>query len=309
MIQLLQEFGDKLDKDVDIDSFKYLDVSFDCFLDFDESLIPYQILVAYFPSGLILYWFTRISLKDPTKPEPERAKFSWLFGAHISKLWKEANEAYNPTLVQVTPSETNLISITDPNRGYRDVEMFPNGNKSIFESSEVGSDVLLNGKTAEDKEHREAVYTAMAILSGGGSFAITMVALDRYFPDLAHEIRYACISLLKGTIGKKQFQMACTTLLSTLFTYEQLVENGIAYAEEQGYDELSEDEVDHLMEDFITAGNTPAPRDPLVIDLGKSGIELTSVKNGVHFDLDNNGFAEQTSWIGTDVDPTQRNVS
>ena len=35
-----------------------------------------------------------------------------------------------------------------------------------------------------------------------------------------------------------------------------------------------------------------------MIDLGKPGIELTSVENGVHFDLDKNGFAEKTAWIG-----------
>ena len=40
------------------------------------------------------------------------------------------------------------------------------------------------------------------------------------------------------------------------------------------------------------------PRDPLVIDLGAMGIELNSVDNGVHFDLDRNGFAEKTAWIG-----------
>ncbi len=40
------------------------------------------------------------------------------------------------------------------------------------------------------------------------------------------------------------------------------------------------------------------PRDPLVIDLGQPGIELTDVENGVYFDLDKNGFAEKTAWIG-----------
>lgn len=35
---------------------------------------------------------------------------------------------------------------------------------------------------------------------------------------------------------------------------------------------------------------------PLIIDLGKKGIELTNVENGVHFDIDKNGFAEKTAW-------------
>ncbi len=39
------------------------------------------------------------------------------------------------------------------------------------------------------------------------------------------------------------------------------------------------------------------PRDPLIIDLDEmNGIQLTDVENGVHFDLDKNGFAEKTAW-------------
>lgn len=51
---------------------------------------------------------------------------------------------------------------------------------------------------------------------------------------------------------------------------------------------------------FGSASSAQPPRDPLAIDLGKLGIELTSVKDGVHFDLDKNGFAEKTAWIGTE---------
>ena len=40
--------------------------------------------------------------------------------------------------------------------------------------------------------------------------------------------------------------------------------------------------------------------DPLVIDLGKSGFELTGIEDGVHFDMDLNGFAEKTGWITGD---------
>lgn len=49
------------------------------------------------------------------------------------------------------------------------------------------------------------------------------------------------------------------------------------------------------------------PRDPLVIDLGKKGVVLTDVDNGVHFDLDKNGFAEKTAWIGTEDGFLDRN--
>ena len=54
-------------------------------------------------------------------------------------------------------------------------------------------------------------------------------------------------------------------------------------------DETSDDANDR----YGDSGKTPAPRDPLIIDLGKKGIELTNVENGVHFDIDKNGFAEK----------------
>lgn len=40
--------------------------------------------------------------------------------------------------------------------------------------------------------------------------------------------------------------------------------------------------------------------DPLVIDLDRDGLELTSRERGVYFDLDKDGFAEKTGWVGKD---------
>ena len=59
-----------------------------------------------------------------------------------------------------------------------------------------------------------------------------------------------------------------------------------------------DDYLDPLSNEYDAAGNANPPRDPLVIDLGGLGIELTTLENGVHFDLDKNGFAEKTAWIG-----------
>ncbi len=53
-------------------------------------------------------------------------------------------------------------------------------------------------------------------------------------------------------------------------------------------------------DDLSKAQTVPPPHDPLIIDFGSEGIELHSIENGVNFDLDNNGFAEKTAWIGTE---------
>lgn len=51
---------------------------------------------------------------------------------------------------------------------------------------------------------------------------------------------------------------------------------------------------------FSSAEKTVPQRDPLIIDLGDNDIDLTDVEKGVYFDLDNNGFAEKTAWIGVE---------
>lgn len=42
------------------------------------------------------------------------------------------------------------------------------------------------------------------------------------------------------------------------------------------------------------------PVPPLVVDLDGDGVETTTTEDGTHFDHDNNGFAEKTSWVGKD---------
>ncbi|ALU42869.1 calcium-binding protein [Pseudoalteromonas rubra] len=44
----------------------------------------------------------------------------------------------------------------------------------------------------------------------------------------------------------------------------------------------------------------PVNKDPLALDLDGDGIETKSLENGVHFDLDNSGFAERVSWLAPD---------
>lgn len=60
------------------------------------------------------------------------------------------------------------------------------------------------------------------------------------------------------------------------------------------------DEIKKEHTNYTSAEKAVPQRDPLIIDLGEEGIELTDVENGVYFDLDNNGFAEKTAWIGTE---------
>lgn len=66
------------------------------------------------------------------------------------------------------------------------------------------------------------------------------------------------------------------------------------------WDKQHDDTGDGNSSRFGAATVAQPPRDPLVIDLGTPGIELTTIDDGVYFDLDKNGFAEKTAWIGTE---------
>lgn len=72
--------------------------------------------------------------------------------------------------------------------------------------------------------------------------------------------------------------------------------------EEENVEEINKiiAEIQKENDEYEKATKAQPPRDPLVIDFGKDGIDLCTLKDGVNFDLDNNGFAEKTAWIGNE---------
>ncbi len=55
--------------------------------------------------------------------------------------------------------------------------------------------------------------------------------------------------------------------------------------------------IDNIKEKYTTAHEQASP---LVIDLDGDGVETNKENSTVHFDHDNNGFAESTGWVGKD---------
>lgn len=73
-------------------------------------------------------------------------------------------------------------------------------------------------------------------------------------------------------------------------------------AVEEGDEEAAKEIIGDMQsnaDDYNGASECP-PKDPLIIDLGQEGVELTTIENGVNFDLDCNGFSERTVWIDTE---------
>lgn len=94
-----------------------------------------------------------------------------------------------------------------------------------------------------------------------------------------------------------EFELAMETYIGDTFAEELMMA-----LEMEDYEKIEEilKEIQEESDEFDKAGKAQPPRDPLVIDLGEEGITLHSISNGVNFDLDNNGFAEKTAWIGTE---------
>lgn len=104
------------------------------------------------------------------------------------------------------------------------------------------------------------------------------------------------------TLSKIQASMEDFLTALEVFGYEELakaLEKAIEEGDQEAIDELLK-KLQEESENYDKAGEAQPPRDPLVIDLGEQGIVLHSIDNGVNFDLDNNGFAERTAWIGTE---------
>lgn len=86
------------------------------------------------------------------------------------------------------------------------------------------------------------------------------------------------------------------------FEYYEIPKNtNIGYSGSYIYNSFFEKARDKTSSDnekeYKEATTKMPPRDPLVIDLNGDYVHPTDVENGVHFDIDNNGFAEKTEWI------------
>ena len=90
-----------------------------------------------------------------------------------------------------------------------------------------------------------------------------------------------------GPAGFATFMLATVYVGGIFFEFD---ENG----------NLRYKEADHLkdIDNYMSTATTT--RSPLVVDLDGDGVETTTMEDGIHFDHDNNGFAEKTSWVGKD---------
>ena len=90
LADIYKKFSWKLGN-IDISQLEGLDISFDGIYDTSHK---YVILIAYLPSGLILYWFIRIPdyKLDNLSDVPDLSPFWWLFGSTFLSYWYQINQ-------------------------------------------------------------------------------------------------------------------------------------------------------------------------------------------------------------------------
>lgn len=325
LADIYKKFSWKLGN-IDISQLEGLDISFDGIYDTSHK---YVILIAYLPSGLILYWFIRIPdyKLDNLSDVPDLSPFWWLFGSTFLSYWYQINQnlgngsglAPSPSFVPSFAPDFAPSFAPDFAPSYS-----PNYSPSYSYANESANQEILQ-RELELWEQEKSSSTSID----------TATVLKYSIPALGGVCAAAGIIKL-ATSGKldsvsKSISAACTTLMITLnpiVASAESVENpeevnkavddfllavevfmGEEFAEELRQALLANDakKIDELMKEiqeesgnYDRAGKAQPPRDPLIIDLGESGIELRSLEHGVNFDLDNNGFAEKTAWIGTE---------
>ncbi len=168
-------------------------------------------------------------------------------------------------------------------------------------------------KFDEAREFHEIAFNKNDLTNDNWTLEIPMELMRAEFGDAMVESVW---QKLLSTGGDGFDSLARTTLEITSYMMKKsyIDDNldAMAWADIVGHDvnrllqiiwQLNEEEFNSFIDSFYPSPlppelPPPPPRDPLALDLNDDGIVKTlSMSRGVHFDLDNSGFAERTSWV------------
>ncbi|GHU55848.1 hypothetical protein FACS1894132_12550 [Clostridia bacterium] len=252
----------------------------------------YEVSYSSEPNGLILYWFNRINEDDPEEePVPDP----------VPRETLENNTQPFPSIPPVIIPPTGD---TEPNQ-QPEKEPNPLSNPNQIPSPSYSKGVGDVKKGVEDAikgiigNKEKPAYSAVDI----ANLTLTAIMIKTLHEKLIKNGR--ALSISRPSVTACSAYLANPNSVSAIEAFLEFLE---LYNPELIPDEPDDDPdgsgmgdgIDEEGEEFETAGDAAPPRDPLAIDFGAEGIELTSLENGVHFDLDNNRFAEKTAWIGSE---------
>lgn len=241
--------------------------------------VTYDVTYSHLEQGLIIYNFHRSAIKrdEQKKEEPKSEQ------VHQQSYNNAAKEVSSQTATE-----------------YRKVDHIPVEGETYSYNS--------NGDIVNNRgEIVITVSSLMAIDALAKSLKISNAKVKnnpRWDNTLSEEIDKETTAYLITENSMSADQKA-----AAFFYFKDFLDI-IELSDEDIEEVMSEDDQDTIDEvikeihgesdDYDKAGKAQPPRDPLIIDLGETGIELRSLEHGVNFDLDNNGFAEKTAWIGTE---------
>lgn len=241
--------------------------------------VTYDVTYSHLEQGLIIYNFHRSAIKrdEQKKEEPKSEQ------VHQQSYNNAAKEVSSQTATE-----------------YRKVDHIPVEGETYSYNS--------NGDIVNNRgEIVITVSSLMAIDALAKSLKISNAKVKnnpRWDNTLSEEIDKETTAYLITENSMSADQKA-----AAFFYFKDFLDI-IELSDEDIEEVMSEDDQDTIDEvikeihgesdDYDKAGKAQPPRDPLIIDLGETGIELRSLEHGVNFDLDNNGFSEKTAWIGTE---------
>lgn len=274
------------------------------------SLGKYQVTYVCEPNGLIFYWFNR------SEPYPEEDL------AFAEQEQKEKLKVANKKLVKKVAVAVTYEDISDVVRHALETLEIQKLEDLQNELIQLGPDSYLIPKEVSDHifDHASKIE---ALAAAGLIGDLTINGKKVFSTEQAKAFFAAAASIAKSILVNPNTYVYAGTIyvvlnaenFATVQEFTDILPD-IKTLDINGFDEVFDydtDEdfnfefrtVDELLTEikkeqsvFNSAEKTAPQRDPLIIDLENDDIDLTDVENGVYFDLDNNGFAERTAWIG-----------
>ena len=262
--------------------------------------VTYDVCYAITADSLIIYNFSR---RPPVKTDPiANPALAPLFAIGLKKLLdslKKPNPGFG--------GNPNPGYEPNPGYAYNDNPAYQQPAQGTTPGTAPDPDtppIYISEKEAEQLQRLAEAISHPSVLNIGFAKAalivLALLALEKYSSNKPSVIAGECLA---GGISVQEAMLFILPTFEGFGCGDEL--KAYVYGEDGEPEEDDEDEdltgdIQGESGNYGNAGNAAPPRDPLAIDFGAAGIDLTTLDNGVNFDLDNNGFAEKTAWIGNE---------
>ena len=243
------------------------------------------------------YWSSDTTQEDINKYE--------FYTSEELALGNDALDAFNK--IKLDAALTNLVNQIDYNAftldsrvcntasNYWGNEYVTNFNSNIFETLPNGSltgyygkdDDYINAEGYQQAQKINFIRNIVRILDENG--AINDILIDDY-PYISEKY----LSILEPILGQDFLANGDDIPLQELLL--GIIQGIINLADFNIFNEYDKIKIT-INNNMSTAANT---RSPLILDLDGDGVETIGTNSNVYFDHDDNGFAENSGWVGKD---------